>query len=173
MLRVFGLIAVFGMSCALLTAPASAQCFGGGYGWYGNPWSVYSLEQPPYFAMHPPVYYSLPVPRTYGYSPFPYGPDVMTPEVVIEPKTTLNPFVPQKPEKPASQREEEKVARKYKRIDNPYVQISHEQPAEEAADSEGEAEGADELVSLLQAWSKLSAADRAHIRELLQRAAAE
>jgi hypothetical protein len=50
----------------------------------------------PYFALHPPVYYSEPVPRTYGYSPFAYPPGVMTPEIVSEPKpvTINNPYVP-------------------------------------------------------------------------------
>jgi hypothetical protein len=52
----------------------------------------------PYFALHPPVYYSYPVPRTYGYSPFAYPPSIMTPEVVGEPKAVeiVNPYVPQK-----------------------------------------------------------------------------
>lgn len=39
---------------------------------------------PPYFALHPPVYYSAPVGRTYGYSPFPYSGNVPTPEVIVE-----------------------------------------------------------------------------------------
>jgi hypothetical protein len=54
----------------------------------------------PYFALHPPVYYSYPVPRTYGYSPFAYPPHVMTPEIAFEtqPVTIINPHVqgPQK-----------------------------------------------------------------------------
>jgi hypothetical protein len=52
----------------------------------------------PYFAAFPPVYYSYPVPRTYGYSPFAYPPGVMTPEVVMgpasEPLEIINPYVP-------------------------------------------------------------------------------
>lgn len=50
----------------------------------------------PYFALHPPVYYSYPVPRTYGYSPFAYPPYVMTPEIAFEaqPVTIINPHVP-------------------------------------------------------------------------------
>jgi hypothetical protein len=56
----------------------------------------------PHFAAFPPVYYSVPVPRTYGYSPFAYPPYVMTPEVVGEaqPLTIDNPYVPSA--KPAS-----------------------------------------------------------------------
>src|ERR1700742_789907 len=42
------------------------------------------LNNVPYYALHPPVYYSYPVPRTYGYSPFAYPPSVMTPDVVFE-----------------------------------------------------------------------------------------
>ena len=37
---------------------------------YAN--SLYTRDYVPYYAMHPPVYYSEPVPRTYGYSPFAY-----------------------------------------------------------------------------------------------------
>jgi hypothetical protein len=54
------------------------------------------LDNVPYFALHPPVYYSYPVPRTYGYSPFAYGPWVMTPEPAAPPQpvTIINPYVP-------------------------------------------------------------------------------
>ncbi len=66
-------------------------CFGLGYGFLYN-----SLDfRVPYFAAHPPVYYSQPVPRTYGYSPFAYPPYVRTPEIVydaIEPVTIVNPY---------------------------------------------------------------------------------
>ena len=71
----------------------------GGGGDYG--WDVAELYRElynnlPYFALHPPVYYSEPVPRTYGYSPFAYPPGVMTPELVGEPQpvTINNPYVP-------------------------------------------------------------------------------
>lgn len=59
-----------------------------------------SLDYPterrvPYFAAHPPVYYSQPVPRTYGYSPFAYTPDTRTPDVVpaMQPVEIVNPYV--------------------------------------------------------------------------------
>jgi hypothetical protein len=72
---------------------------GGGDGYYG--WDIAELYRQlynnlPYFALHPPVYYSEPVPRTYGYSPFAYPPGVMTPDVVIAPQpvTINNPYVP-------------------------------------------------------------------------------
>jgi hypothetical protein len=63
------------------------------------------LDNVPYFALHPPVYYSYPVPRTYGYSPFAYGPWVMTPELAAppEPLTIINPYVPKAQQKAASE----------------------------------------------------------------------
>jgi hypothetical protein len=57
----------------------------------------------PFYALHPPVYYSYPVPRTYGYSPFAYWPCVMTPDPFCPapvPLTIDNPYVPSS--KPAS-----------------------------------------------------------------------
>ena len=84
------------------TRPAAAQCdacyggYGGGYG-YGA-WDVGRLygvlsQNVPYFAAFPPVYYSYPVPRTYGYSPFAYPPGVRTPDVeMFEPLTINNPY---------------------------------------------------------------------------------
>lgn len=80
---------------------ASAQCagYGGGFGGYGfGAWDVgrlYSVlaDNVPYHAAFPPVYYSYPVPRTYGYSPFAYPPGVMTPEVATaEPQVIENPY---------------------------------------------------------------------------------
>ena len=72
--------------------------FGGG-GDYG--WDIAELYRElynnlPYFALHPPVYYSEPVPRTYGYSPFAYPPGTMTPEIVseVQPVTINNPYAP-------------------------------------------------------------------------------
>ena len=85
-----------------LLAPAAARAqsgcgYGGGYGWDGGGWLYNTLRyEVPHFAAFPPVYYSAPVPRTYGYSPFAYPPGVMTPEIVeeVEPLTIVNPYVP-------------------------------------------------------------------------------
>src|SRR5207248_5031631 len=81
--------------CALPTAQAQESCGGwgcdSGYGWLYN-----SLRyEVPHFAAFPPVYYSYPVPRTYGYSPFAYPPNVMTPVIAEEkkPVTIINPYV--------------------------------------------------------------------------------
>jgi hypothetical protein len=69
---------------------------GGDYGWDIAELYRQLYNNLPYFALHPPVYYSEPVPRTYGYSPFAYPPGVMTPELNGEPQpvTINNPYVP-------------------------------------------------------------------------------
>lgn len=90
------LLAALG-STAMLASSATA-CDGlGGYGGIGAGFLYQSLEnRVPYFAAHPPVYYSGPVARPYGYSPFAYPPNVMTPEIVNEmgPQMIVNPYVP-------------------------------------------------------------------------------
>jgi hypothetical protein len=90
--------------CALAgpTGAAQAQDFGygygGGWGWGGGFYNVMIDDQrPPYFALHPPVYYSYPVPRTYGYSPFAYPGCVPTPDLhlgLADPGAISNPYVP-------------------------------------------------------------------------------
>jgi hypothetical protein len=85
--------------CGLLAGNANAQCgggFGGGYGYWdiGRLYQVLS-DNVPYYSAFPPVYYSMPVPRTYGYSPFAYPPGVMTPEIVdvAGPAEIINPHI--------------------------------------------------------------------------------
>ena len=49
----------------------------------------------PFFALHPPVYYSQIIPRAYGWSPFAYSGDAMI--LPLEdggPKEIINPYVP-------------------------------------------------------------------------------
>ena len=54
------------------------------------------FRDPPYFALYPPVYYSQPIPRPYGFSPYAYPPGTMTPEAIrVQPLMVTNPFVPQ------------------------------------------------------------------------------
>jgi hypothetical protein len=86
--------------CGLMTGNANAQCGGMYGGWGGGYWDIGRLYQVlsdnvPYYSAFPPVYYSVPVPRTYGYSPFAYPPGVMTPEVVdvAGPAEIINPHV--------------------------------------------------------------------------------
>lgn len=78
---------------------AQAQCGYGAAGYGSGAWDVGRLygvlqQNVPHFAAFPPVYYSVPVPRTYGYSPFAYPPGTMTPEVVesAEPLSVVNPY---------------------------------------------------------------------------------
>jgi hypothetical protein len=85
--------------CGLMAGNANAQCgggFGGGYGYWdiGRLYQVLS-DNVPYYSAFPPVYYSMPVPRTYGYSPFAYPPGVMTPEIVdvAGPAEIINPHI--------------------------------------------------------------------------------
>jgi len=71
-------LVTFSVACALPNMAMAADglyCPWGGYA----PWpylapSVYAQESVPYFAQHPPVYYSYPVPRPYGHLPYPYLP---------------------------------------------------------------------------------------------------
>jgi hypothetical protein len=89
---------------ALAAADAHAQWGGPGYGGYGfgygysyNGYSIYDQDRLPYFALHPPVYYSYPpVPRTFGYSPFAYPGWIQTPEYAdADPQTITNPYFDQ------------------------------------------------------------------------------
>lgn len=70
--------------------------FGWGGGWglpWGNEIPAYA-DAVPYFALHPPVYYSYPVARPYGDSPFPALPGSYTATPVdSEPKIIMNPYV--------------------------------------------------------------------------------
>ena len=124
---------------ALPAESAKAQCYGGwggGYGVvnpnaYGNGYWPYTLNYvpvPPYFALHPPVYYSYPVSRTYGASPYPYTP-MQEPVYELEPvgQEIVNPYVigaeaEVEPAEPADDR----VISHQRVILNPYV----DQPGE-------------------------------------------
>jgi hypothetical protein len=74
---------------------AEAKHFGPiGIVWADWSRSVYTREHVPYFALHPPVYYTVPVGRSYGWSPFAYPGWVQTPPV--EPPRSMvirNPYV--------------------------------------------------------------------------------
>jgi hypothetical protein len=94
-LAIFGLAVAFAAGSAL-SAQAQFPCYGGGFGGYGGGYNVYATsDRPPFYAMFPPVYYSYPVPRPYGYSPFAYPPGTMTPEVLTDlaGATISNPYV--------------------------------------------------------------------------------
>lgn len=134
-------------SCVLLAVPSSAQAgypmYPGGsfatwpnyYGWGASPYSLGQVPVPPYFALHPPVYYSMPVPRTYGYSPYAYPGTVETPEIVIEDRSAMieNPYVTPSATQPASQEQpaqgkidtdQHSASSKPVIIENPFVTVS-------------------------------------------------
>jgi hypothetical protein len=95
-------------SCGVMTASAQGPWgsiggyggflpYGGGYGGgYNSAWQMQSFDRVPYFALHPPVYYSYPVARPYGYSPFALPPGVAPVEPQIAPdclaQAETNPF---------------------------------------------------------------------------------
>ena len=94
--------------------------YGSPCGWPG--WgcvypSTYCTESVPYFALHPPVYYSYRVARTYGYSPFPYPPGVMTPGSEPPHAAVVQNMYAAPAETPESQQ-----GRQPQRIDNPVVE---------------------------------------------------
>ena len=76
------LSALFALALGLLACGEAKAQWGlgpGAYFNYGYANSLYTRDYVPYYAMHPPVYYSEPVPRTYGYSPFAYTGFMPTP----------------------------------------------------------------------------------------------
>lgn len=82
--------------------PSAGWPYSNGFGY--QPILSYRAEQLPYFSVHPPVYYSQPVARTYGYSPYAYPPGTMTPEIadVSGPQEVINPYAPQSSLSPAA-----------------------------------------------------------------------
>lgn len=171
--RAKGLFFLLALCLGLSASGARAQFLDPvvGYG-YGSflPYSVYTTESVPYYAMHPPVYYSGPVPRSYGYSPFPYPPSVMTPEFVEEYPGPIikNPYIERLPAEPSSQR----TATAPQRIQNPFVvaDTDHGTTAQPVS-YEGQADSADadaQLVAqLLTAWEQLPSEKKQQIREIL------
>jgi hypothetical protein len=109
--------------------------WGGGYGYY----NVYSQDYVPYYAMHPPVYYSYPVPRTYGYSPFAYPPGTRTPDYVPGlPIEIINPHVrSSEPAKAVSTSDKTAVVPQV--LINPYVVGSMKTASSASADVETDA----------------------------------
>lgn len=102
--------------------------YGLGYGFLGNgPYNnLYDAGPIPYFSLYPPVYYSQPVPRTYGYSPFAYPPGFLTPEIEwAQPKVLVNPHVPQKSSLPVPRSAPlDRTTAAPKMIVNPFVESS-------------------------------------------------
>jgi len=98
MKRRYTLALCLGMLCSIAAASEARAQYGMGCGNYGafDVGRLYGVmaNNVPYFAAFPPVYYSRPVARTYGYSPFAYPPGTMTPEIVeAAPLEIKNPHV--------------------------------------------------------------------------------
>lgn len=123
--RIFACLALLIAVCSL---PASASAFwpmygsgigGGGWGgagfygpWHGTLHTAAYSPPPPYFSIHPPVYYSPNiVRRSYGWSPYAYGPYapprivVSEPTVAPQPLLVINPYVNDAAELPAPKAE--------------------------------------------------------------------
>lgn len=92
---------------------ARAQWGSMGYGfggYFGNSFTAGTVVPPanfqdrvPFFSLFPPVYYSYPVPRPYGYSPFAYPGWTPTPHVeAVEPETVVNPYIYTAPTAPTA-----------------------------------------------------------------------
>ncbi len=102
---------------------AKAQIIGSGaygLGFYNYSGNYYGNNyRQPYYALFPPVYYSYPVARPYGYSPFAYPPGTITPEAprqAVAPVEYINPLVPQR-DTPTG----DKTASSPRMYYNPYV----------------------------------------------------
>jgi len=70
--------------------------FESGFFGYRSSSSLYGLGYipvPPYYALHPPVYYSHPVPYPYGASPFARLP-ARGFEIDVSPRPIVNPYIP-------------------------------------------------------------------------------
>ena len=124
-----GVLALVGLAAVAVSAEGREPFHGYGHGYvpYYSPYSadftglygVGRIPTPPYFSLHPPVYYSYPVARPYGYSPYAYPPYIMTPEPAEPaPKVIHNQYVPKKTSTEATK---ERVAGSPLRISNPFV----------------------------------------------------
>ena len=79
-------------------ANTATSYYSGNFGYYQMLWRLYNTSHvpvPPYFALQPPVYYSQPVARPYGYGPYAYPRWIETPEpkTPLKPAMVTNPFV--------------------------------------------------------------------------------
>jgi hypothetical protein len=107
---------------ASLWASAAYGQSGYGLGFFDYGWGYgINYRQPPYYAMFPPVYYSYPVPRPYGYSPFAYPPGTVTPDIPPQAAAAeyINPYVSPSPGLPV--KSEDKTAQAGRMYYNPFV----------------------------------------------------
>jgi len=101
------ILAVAVVALVFTTTDASAQSYNNGYAFGTGVGQAFSgnlggsrFSAPPYFAQHPPVYYSGIVRRPYGISPYAAPPGIKPVELSVpvqaaQPLTIRNPFVNQ------------------------------------------------------------------------------
>lgn len=106
-------------------AAAATGYYSDYFGYYQMLWRLYNTSHvpvPPYFSLQPPVYYTQPVGRTYGYSPYAYPPYIMTPEAKAVakpmPATISNPYVT--PVKPDAKQAKKTDGNTAAIVDNPF-----------------------------------------------------
>ena len=139
-----GILSLFTMAALLAclsfcgtTAQAQSPLYGAGYGGcglgglgfnsynytYSNLYGTGQLFVPPYFSVHPPVYYSEPVARPYGYSPFALPPGVMPAEMLAasQPLEIINPYVEEEEVEAKETSAQGKIAAAPQWILNPFV----------------------------------------------------
>lgn len=128
----------------LSSANASDYWYGHDAGWYQYPFGHYAyrlgnIPTPPYYAIHPPVYYGKRVGMPYGNSPYtrPPRPVVRVSPPVQEQRPARgvmieNPFVKEK-KKAKKSRRKKSVSSKPKMIVNPYVESDEPKETEQLA----------------------------------------
>lgn len=132
-MRRFGVLCAMAVAMMLVTSGV-LRADGGFHGFssHGFPWFGYgnngpaayalgNIPAPPYFALHPPVYYSHSIARPYGLSPFacPHGCHGLA--RVGSARVVVNPFIERKPvEQPTQQKAG--VAATPHRVANPFFQ---------------------------------------------------
>ncbi|MCH7726457.1 MAG: hypothetical protein IH991_08275 [Planctomycetes bacterium] len=134
------IVGVFAVLASASSARADGpfRAYGGCYPWgfYGGNFANPNRRVIPYFAQHPPVYYSDIVPRPFGYSPYALPPGIAPVEVVKEaPKAqeVINPYFRPKKEKATLDKTAVAVPQV---IENPfYVQREDRQPAAKLVDN--------------------------------------
>jgi hypothetical protein len=130
----FGFAALFILSGVGSTASAQHHP-GRGYGYGGQAWGDYgwagiygtaNQQILPYYSLYPPVYYSHPVPRPYGYSPFalPPGHEPVEQLAPHRAKEIVNPHFEPLPEKQEEKQTAGQTAWSKRVIANPYFKPS-------------------------------------------------
>ena len=126
---IFSVVAI-----AAFAVTNSSRADGGGY--YGSafPWFGYgnngpaayalgNVPTPPYFALHPPVYYSHPVARPYGSSPFACPCDCHHRDHESSRRIVINPYIETQPRELAT-KAQTNVAVVPTRVANPFYQAA-------------------------------------------------